>query len=113
MLRRPPPQGHARGKDGALVFACPRDNGANALQLRFREGTSSEAGEAPITHSRNAVLYHPGAAERKAALLPFSPAHAAGARIGPSCREQRISADEDIGGCGTDLARDLGEFVQR
>ena len=24
------------------MFACPRDNGANALQLRFREGTSSK-----------------------------------------------------------------------
>ena len=25
------------------MFACPRDNGANALRLRFREGTSSES----------------------------------------------------------------------
>ena len=26
------------------MFACPRDNGANVLRLRFREGTSSKFG---------------------------------------------------------------------
>ena len=31
-------------KHGALVFACPRDNGANALQQIFREGSPSAAG---------------------------------------------------------------------
>ena len=33
-----------RQKASALMFACPRDNGANALRLRFREGTSSQFG---------------------------------------------------------------------
>jgi hypothetical protein len=65
MLRRPATHDAAPEK-GALVFACPRDNGANALRLRFREGTSSEASEAPITHSRNTALYRASAAERKA-----------------------------------------------
>lgn len=50
----------------ALVFACPRDIGANSLRLEFREGTSSEASDAPITHSRNVLLYRYRAVERKA-----------------------------------------------
>ena len=33
-----------RPKTSVLMFACPRDNGANALRLRFREGTSSGFG---------------------------------------------------------------------
>ena len=41
------------GKAGGLMFACPRDNGANALQLIFREGRRPEPDEAPITQSRN------------------------------------------------------------
>jgi hypothetical protein len=50
----------------ALVFACPRDSGANSLRLEFREGASSEASDAPITHSRNGPLYRYRAVERKA-----------------------------------------------
>jgi len=50
----------------ALVFACPRDSGANSLRLEFREGTSSETSGAPITHSRNVPLYRYRAVERKA-----------------------------------------------
>jgi hypothetical protein len=31
-------------KAGALMFACPRDSGANVLRLGFREGTVSKFG---------------------------------------------------------------------
>jgi hypothetical protein len=50
---------------GALMFACPRDNGANALERIFREGRRPEADEAPITQSRNAGLYRTGEGESK------------------------------------------------
>jgi hypothetical protein len=53
----------------ALVFACPRDIGANSLRLGFREGTSAETSDAPITHSRNVPLYRYRAVERKAYRL--------------------------------------------
>ena len=43
MLRRPSTRDVA-AKTGALVFACPRDNGANALEQIFREGSPSRAG---------------------------------------------------------------------
>ena len=42
MLRRPSTD-DVVAKTNALVFACPRDNGANALQSIFREGSPSEA----------------------------------------------------------------------
>ena len=43
MLRRPSTRDVA-AKAGALVFACPRDNGANASEQIFREGSPSGAG---------------------------------------------------------------------
>src|SRR5690349_21824427 len=43
MLRRPSTRDVA-AKTGALVLACPRDNGANALEQIFREGSPSRAG---------------------------------------------------------------------
>ena len=39
-----PVYGWIVAKAGALVFACPRDNGANELRRIFREGSPSETG---------------------------------------------------------------------
>jgi hypothetical protein len=44
MLRQRAAHGRA-AKASALVFACPRDNGANALQKIFREGPPSGDGQ--------------------------------------------------------------------
>jgi hypothetical protein len=66
MLRRASPRFIPAAMTRALVFACPRDIGANSLRLEFREGTSAETSDAPITHSRNAPLYRYRAVERKA-----------------------------------------------
>jgi hypothetical protein len=74
------------------MFACPRDSGANALRLRFRESTSSEASEAPITHSRNTALYRVRAAERKAYRM-------ANVTRGPSASQGLFS----VGRCNASL----------
>ena len=70
-----------RPKAGALMFACPRDSGANVLRLRFREGTLSKFG-------RNA--YH--AFTECRLYIATTPASARAYRIGRRERGNQVNA---------------------
>ena len=55
-------------KTGALMFACPRDNGAEALYQFSKRARHPEPDEAPITQSRNWGLYRAGGGKSKGCL---------------------------------------------